>query len=220
MMNLVSLMEIWAIRNNVEDPMEMLKQGEFDSRIDKDLLAARIVQMCGAMHPLYNTSDSFMYFHKTFFKMWKPQISKLLDTMEYEYSPLENFRRDEKLRHKGNEKTKDEGNRNSESESKDEITANGTNEDKTSAYNENVYQPNEINETSQHSIDNSNSKDKVKTSNDRNKDIEDNEDNLIHGLNGLFTSQNLLEQERKVSEYNVYQWIVQKYMEELFICVF
>ena len=46
------------------------------------------------------------------------------------------------------------------------------------------------------------------------------EDNTIRGLNGLFTTQQLIKQEREIAEFNVYQWIVNKYMEELFICVF
>ena len=46
------------------------------------------------------------------------------------------------------------------------------------------------------------------------------DDNTIRGLNGLFTTQQLIKQEREVAEFNVYQWIVNKYMEELFICVF
>lgn len=229
-------MEIWAIKNNSNNPMEMLKQGEFDSRINLDLLAGKIVQVCGAMSPVYNTTDSYVYFHKQFFMMWKSQISKLLDTTEYEYEPLENYRRVEDMRHtETDNRTETEG-ITGESNSSDESSGStntssdksSTVEDKTSAFNESVYQPDKQSTDSgkatgtEQRSDTSSGTTKNKT--DRNKTEGRNnsakDDNTIRGLNGLFTTQQLIKQEREVAEFNVYQWIVNKYMEELFICVF
>ena len=229
-------MEIWAIKNNSNNPMEMLKQGEFDSRINLDLLAGKIVQVCGAMSPVYNTTDSYVYFHKQFFMMWKSQISKLLDTTEYDYEPLENYRRVEDMKHtETDNRTETEG-ITGESNSSDESSGStntssdksSTVEDKTSAFNESVYQPDKQSTDSgkatgtEQRSDTSSGTTKNKT--DRNKTEGRNnsakDDNIIRGLNGLFTTQQLIKQEREVAEFNVYQWIVNKYMEELFICVF
>lgn len=229
-------MEIWAIKNNSNNPMEMLKQGEFDSRINLDLLAGKIVQVCGAMSPVYNTTDSYVYFHKQFFMMWKSQISKLLDTTEYDYEPLENYRRVEDMKHtETDNRTETEGII-GESNSSDESSGttntssdkSSTVEDKTSAFNESVYQPDKQSTDSgtasgtEQRSDTSSGTTKNKT--DRNKTEGRNnsakDDNTIRGLNGLFTTQQLIKQEREVAEFNVYQWIVNKYMEELFICVF
>lgn len=229
-------MEIWAIKNNSNNPMEMLKQGEFDSRINLDLLAGKIVQVCGAMSPVYNTTDSYVYFHKQFFMMWKSQISKLLDTTEYDYEPLENYRRVEDMKHtETDNRTETEG-ITGESNSSDESSGStntssdksSTVEDKTSAFNESVYQPDKQSTDSgkatgtEQRSDTSSGTTKNKT--DRNKTEGRNnsakDDNTIRGLNGLFTTQQLIKQEREVAEFNVYQWIVNKYMEELFICVF
>ena len=229
-------MEIWAIKNNSNNPMEMLKQGEFDSRINLDLLAGKIVQVCGAMAPVYNTTDSYVYFHKQFFMMWKTQISKLLDTMEYEYEPLENYRRIEDMKHTDSDKKTETEGITGESNSTDKTTGttstssdkSSTVEDKTSAFNESVYQPDKQSTDTgkvtgkEDRTDESNGTTKNKT--DRSKTEERNasakDDNTIRGLNGLFTTQQLIKQEREIAEFNVYQWIVNKYMEELFICVF
>lgn len=229
-------MEIWAIKNNSDNPMEMLKQGEFDSRIDMDILTGKIVQVCGAMTPVYNTTESYTYFHKLFFKTWGVQIKKLFDTMDYEYEPLENYRRIEDMKHTdSNKKTETEG-ITGESNSSDKATSSTSNsnnnsstiEDKTSAFNESAYQPdkqstNTGNVTGKEDrTDESNGTSKNKT--DRSKTEERNnsakDDNTIRGLNGLFTTQQLIKQEREIAEFNVYQWIVNKYMEELFICIF
>ena len=285
-------MEIWALRNNSNEPTEMLKQAKFDSRIDTDLLVGKIIEVCGNMTPVHNTTDSFLYFHKLFFKMWEKQISKLLDTMDYEYEPLDNYRRTEKLilnaneNITGNNKTSGSNTNNesttvtdnykdsskssstsnsSGSESNSSNTSNNesssssdssTAEDKTSAYNESIYQPesqtiksgtangsknsssessgssSSSNESSNSENTESTSEDKRQSTNTYNRTNQQDsnytkgttngktEDNSIRGLNGLFTTQQLIKQEREIAEFNVYQWIVTKYMEELFICVF
>lgn len=209
-------MEIWALKNGSSNPMEMLKQGEFDSRIDLELLVGKIVQVCGAMSPVYNTTESYTYFHKQFFKMWKTQISKLLDTMEYEYEPLENYRRVEDLKSDTNENTS--GNESGTDKSSNSSSSSSTVETKTSAYNESVYQPERQETENAKGSGSSNSENSRQYSQGKTSGVK--EDNTIRGLNGLFTTQQLIEQERKVAEFNVYQWIVNKYMEELFICVF
>lgn len=209
-------MEIWAIKNNSDNPMEMLKQGEFDSRIDMDILTGKIVQVCGAMTPVYNTTESYSYFHKLFFKTWGVQIGKLFDTMDYEYEPLENYRRVEDLKSDTSENTS--GNENGNDSSSSSSENNSTVENKTSAYNESLYQP-ESQETEQGKSSGSTTGQSHKDySREKKSGIK--EDNTIRGLNGLFTTQQLIKQEREIAEFNVYQWIVNKYMEELFICVF
>ena len=265
-------MEIWALRNNSNEPTEMLKQAKFDSRIDTDLLVGKIIEVCGNMTPVHNTTDSFLYFHKLFFKMWEKQISKLLDTMDYEYEPLENYRRAERLTLNANENItgsnstngsntndessttkdtyKDSNKSNSSSNSSGNESSSSsdssTAEEKTSAYNESVYQPesqttkkgsangnkNSSAESSSNENSESSSEDSRQSTNTYSRTNQQNsnytkgttngktEDNTIRGLNGLFTTQQLIKQEREIAEFNVYQWIVTKYMEELFICVF
>ena len=168
--------------------------------------------------------------------MWGAQISKLLDTTEYEYEPLENYRRIEDMKHTdSNKKTETEG-ITGESNSSDKTTGStstsndksSTVEDKTSAFNESVYQPDKQStdtgkatgkedRTDESTGTTKNKTDRSKTE-ERNASAKDN--NTIRGLNGLFTTQQLIKQEREIDEFNVYQWIVNKYMEELFICVF
>lgn len=219
-MNLIDLMEIWAIKNESDEPMNMLKLESFDNRLDLDLLCGRIVEVCGAMTPIHNTTTSFVYFHKLFFKMWGTQISKLLDTMELQYVPLDNFRRDETLKHSVTENVDTTINNSSTSSTGENTKVDSTEENKVSAYNESVYQPQTESIVGGKQDVNSNTESEYKTTNDKDRTFNANDVNNMHGLNGLATSQSLLKQEREVSEYNVYQWIVQKYMEELFLCVF
>lgn len=220
-MNLLDLMQIWALKNDSQNPMEMLTTtAEFDSRIDKDVLALDIVQTCGAMTPVFNTSEVFVIMHKQFFDKWGEQISKLLDTLELEYAPLENYKREEIRKLKNIEDRKDTreatANRNEEIES----SSAGEQEGKVSAYNESVYQPNEQTISKDSSKADTKRADKSKDDYKKDATIDEDESKSVHGMNGNYTYQKLLEDERRVAEFNVYRWITNKYMEVMMLCVF
>lgn len=252
-MNLLDLMQIWALKNNSQNPMEMLTTtAEFDSRIDVDVLALDIVQTCGAMTPVFNRTDVFVIMHKQFFNKWSEQISKLLDTLELDYSPLENYSRLEEriTNNKRNREDINKINKNILEKNNDVLskvdtrtenenygeTINDSTENKVSAYNESLYQPenksdtNTDTETTRNSNVNINSTDtrnvnrNIENSNneERNRAEENNEEEVIktHGMNGNYSYQKLLEDERKVAEFNIYQWITNKYMEVMMLCVF
>lgn len=213
-------MEIWAIKNQKENPMEMLQIGEFDSRIDKELLANRIAQVCGAMTPVHNTTNSYVHFHTLFFKMWGTQISRLLDTIEYKYEPLDNYRRTENIKHIENEEANITDNSVITATDTDKGNMSSTNEHQTSAYNESLYQPeNKDIYAENHDVTKGTNSTNNRTGN-RTKENNSTDDKKISGLNGLFTTQQLIEQEREISQFNIYEWIVDKYMNELFLCVF
>jgi len=228
-MNLIDLAEIWAINNNIDDPKQLLLQDiKIDSRIDQDLLADLIFQYCGSMTPVYNTSYTFLWANQIFFKNWYWQIGQLLDTLEYEYEPLDNFRRNEDLNRGTSEDTKTTTNENETNEGNGTNTTNtngsSTDEHKVSAYNESLYQPQEYDEHKYNDYGAAQST----TNNNRNLGRTRNEGrtfgakelNTIRGLNGLFTTQNLIEQQREVVQFNIYMWIVEKYKDTMMYGVF
>lgn len=207
-MNLIDLLEIWALKKGKSSPIEFFDEMDIDSRLDRETLVAEIMRQCGALTPLYNTTDSFEYFTKAFFKREKNVIAKMIDTTEFKYNPLENFERNENLKHNANEKT----------ETDETNISNGTNkvneEYKTSAYNEDLYQPNnqtsENNETNNQEI----------RDYDKKREFNSNDDKSASGINGLTTRQDLIIKERKVVDFNIYKWIVEKYECEYFLAVY
>lgn len=192
----------------------------FDPRINKDVLAMQICEVCGAMTPVYNTTDSFVVFHDQFFKMWKTQISKLLDTMEYDYKPLENFRK-ESERELHNIEDRDDT-RNSKANRNENYSTSSSSaaEHKVSAYNESAYQPDTNEEDKTNGSGNSGRNDSMEEGYTKDSKFDENEKEYVHGLSGMYSTQQLLKQEREVAEFNVYQWIVKKYQEVMMINIF
>lgn len=207
-MILADLVQIWALKANVSNPWDIYKSIELDERIDIEDLIAEIIRRCGSLTPVYNTTEEFEFFTQHFFKRERSNIKRMLDLSEAEYNPLENFERNENLTKKSSGKsTLDE-------DSTSNNTVDMTNENKQSAYNEDMYQPDSqiTDKGTNHSID---TRDYT-----RNNEFESVDVNSVHGLNGLTSRQDLIEKERKLIAFNVIKWVVDKYCVEQFYQVF
>lgn len=355
--NLYNMAYCWAYKYQQDNYKDIIKEGvTFDSRIDTDLLINYMFNTLGHQFVYADTIEEFLSRNQVFFAMHATEITELLNTLEYEYEPLENFRRSEELEHKANdtsdvnEKTdthttesitgensvegtnegtnsstdtldksgtisdksnnsgsdvldrtgtvKDDGTKNDttsdiliKSESNNgniDKTLNSTVEHTVSPYDVSTYQPSTKDATSQtenttttetnsgedertitvngttgntqtlntkdsraitgestntQTLNTKDSRsvsgnDKVTISktetdkNDRTRDdgvtrtygkegtFNSNDNNMIRGLNGLFTTQNLIEQQRNVVQFNIITWITNKYQDEVMFNVF
>lgn len=247
-MNLVDLMEIWALQNNGREPMELLMEASVDERIDKKLLMEQIVVKCSGLTPVFNTSWSFVTWHRHWFDFNKEQIKELIDTTKYDYIPIESYSRYEDMKHNAGEGTTttdnnssnknvtvtDSNNGNKNITVSDSSTMTDSDENKTSAYNESLYQPEsrrdgqssetkngstqEINSETKNGSTQENNSEERTYKKDRNFNSKD--DNYVHGNNGLFTVQHLIEEQRRLVTFNVMDWIVKKYMKDGFLLVY
>lgn len=91
-MTLLDIIETYnLIKGNELDDIESIFQDiDIDNRLDKSILIGEILGECGAMRVIYETTPTFKYFSDNFFKKYKWNIEKLLDTLELKYNPLEN----------------------------------------------------------------------------------------------------------------------------------
>lgn len=91
-MTLIDMIELYNIQKGLDlsDIESIFADIDIDARIDKSTLVGSIVDVCGAMDCIYNTAPTFKYFSDNFFKKYKWNIGKLLDTLEFEYDPIKN----------------------------------------------------------------------------------------------------------------------------------
>lgn len=91
-MTLLDIIEVYNINNgnDLNDITAIYEDIELDSRLDKEVLAGVLLDECGAMTSIYNVTSTFKYFSNLFFKKYKWNIKKLVDTLEAEYDPLKN----------------------------------------------------------------------------------------------------------------------------------
>ena len=201
--------------NDLNDIESIFKDIELDERLDKSTLAGILLDECGAMRCIYETTASFKYFSDLFFKKYAWNITKLVNSLHFEYDPLKNKNME------WTETTEIEQNLDTEeNREKNNTGTEGTVFTETntiSAMNSSTYQPDNQREG------NSTRTDNLKETNDSNKN-----ENLTwdetdtHKENGLerMPYQDLIEKERKVSQFNIYMWIADKYSSELFLMVY
>ena len=211
-MNLLDLLDLYALENDSDNLFLMLQDYHLDNRIDRDMMNRIILKELGALRPASNTTKVFKFMLEEWFDKWGYNISKYIDTMYYEYDPLKNkdIRREE-----DETLTRDDSTTNTRT---DNLTGSDDNTSNinTSAYDVSTYQPRT------QTITSGTERDTGTVKNDGSLDRTDNRDLDVHeyGKDGNESYQSLIEQERKLAEFNIFEWIIKQMRRELFLLVY
>lgn len=200
-MAVLNFFDILALKPNFFD------DADIDERLDKEELKMAILARCGTLLPLYTHSDMFKSFSDSFFKMRKNIITKLIDTTEFDYNPINNYDRTEEVHRVYDEDTTNENSRTGESSNTN------AQENQTAAYDSSAYQPKDK------ITGNGTSNDTTTGTGSGTSDIIEDTITRTHGNIGVTTTQRMIESERKVVLFNVYNWIAIEFEQNFFICV-
>ena len=244
-MTLLDMIEFYNMKNDlpVDNIGSLYEDIELDERLDKDVLVGMLLEECGAMRCIYETTATFKYFSNLFFKKYKWNIGKLCDTMELKYDPLvnkelnwtevtdidQNLDTDEDVSknktrtNTGTQTINDTGTqKNKYSETEDNTV---------SAMNSSTYEPDREVETSGENertddlqsqrTDNLSEDIGETNTRDKNEQLAWDETDT-HTEKGVvnISYQELIEKERKIAEFSVYNWIAKKYAKELFLLIY
>lgn len=216
-MTFLDMIEMYNIQNGKElnDIGSMYEDIVLDSRVDKEVLVGALLDECGAMRCLYETTATFKYFSDNFFKKYAKNIEKMWDTLEYEYDPLVNKELEWVEETDITQNLDTEENRN-----KDNTGTQGNVYEETntvSAMNSDNYSPDNKSNSSNTRTDNFNEQVDATKNEDLTWDETDS-----HKEKGIVNVayQDLIEKERRVAEFNVYNWISKKYAKELFLLIY
>ena len=228
-MNLVDIIQVFNMNsgNDIDDMKKFYADIDIDERIDKSTLVGVLLDECGAMDVLYSTTGTFKYFSDNFFKKYKWNIGKLLDTLDLEYDPIKNkdVEWTETTSIEQNLDTAEESgenrNRKNTGTQKNEYKEDETNT--ISAMNSGSYQPDNKSEKEGSNTRTDDLNEDITSSKDRNKNEaltwEETDKHVESGTNDIIV-QDLIEKERRVSQFSVYGWIAKKYAHELFLLVY
>lgn len=201
--------------NDLNDIESIFKDIELDERLDKSTLAGTLLDECGAMRCIYETTASFKYFSDLFFKKYAWNITKLVNSLNFEYDPLKNKNMEwtETTQIEQNLDTEENREKNNTGTEGTVFTETNT----ISAMNSSTYQPDNQRDGSSTRTDN------LRETNDSNKNENltwDETDRHTESGTERIPYQDLIEKERKVSQFNIYMWIADKYSSELFLMVY
>lgn len=185
--------------------------------IDKDILTNNIL-LRGADFEVMYADPYFMKDAITLWsKKWNRTFTKWVEALAIEYAPLENYDRFENYTDKTNRGVKTQGRRDNGNErSFDEYKS--VTETEVSAFDSSNYQPSEkTTETPTGII-----KDKFGegTSGQETENVSFEHGGRTHGNIGVTTSQQMLEQELNVAEWNLYEHITDLFLSEFVIPIY
>ena len=192
-MNLIDLCEIYAVNVGAGSNYNAIfADVQLDSRLQISDFCNLLFQRYGNAEPAYNTSNVFKLFSDAWFKRNADTIKRILDALELEYNPIENYDRHESIT-----RTQDTGGT---------VTGKGHATDDLSAFNSGAYVKNTQAENTNETQSVGNERETVK--------------NETHGNIGVTTSQQMLSSELELRRYNILEWIVDKYSGELLSSIY
>lgn len=176
--------------------------------VDRDTLVNEILFEGAQLYPIHQDPALLKAMIKHYFSMRLQIHEELAKTLSYDYEPLENYDRQETRSHWETGKEDVERERSVETD-----TEAGT-EGKVSAYNEDEYQPQ--NKTSSTSGTDTGEEETVGTTRSGNSG----DTVRIHGNIGITTSQQMLESQRRVVQFSLYEYIASHFIRNFMIGIY
>ena len=197
---------------------------ELPEGMDENILTSYILMYCGHNKVRYPSLPLLSNLIHEWFISNKRQFERLWYTVNVDYEPIENYDRKEEYEKKGNTKGKSTAETSSteNTNGSSDRVPNTVNEKEVSAFDSPEYQKAERN------TETGNEKTTVKNENIMTAKNENNSESgqeesftmRAHGNIGVTTTQEMLEQERCIANYNIYKDIALKFEDEFTICVY
>ena len=231
------MLDIYALKHHSDDMMLMLRDYVLDSRLNRDDLNDKIVLDLGERFPYWNHTELMKVNIENWFATHEDNIKKLVDTLELTYNPLHTTDyTDTEHEHTVNDDTVADNGTIADNGTVDDegtvrsagTTSDGNIENQVSAYNSADYQPQDKSihhdETDvTNTTDMTSTTDMTKTTDmTRKSDLDEVRDRTLehHGKEGDKSYQELIEAERRLAEFNIYDWIVNQLDSEICLGVF
>ena len=218
-MKLIEVMKKYKEDQGSSNMFEIFKDYELDNRLDKNALNLFILDELGAMDVWYEDPEIYKVFSDNFFEIWKDNIKKLTDTVMAEYNLLQNTNMTETTTVEIDQDM-DTTTSGSKTDSYTRSTTDGDEEtNKVSAFDETTFQNDSQRISSgTGSVSHNGSKTDSGT---KNEDLEWRETDVTTRVGYKDKDiQGALEKERKLNRFNVYQWIIKKYKEDMMVLVY
>lgn len=228
-MNLIDILTEYAIAHDHSDELFlMLQDYTIDNRISRETLNRIIIKDLGTMRPITSYTEVYKMLVDTFFEKYEDNIKRLLDTLDIEYNPLQNKNITETETIGETEQRESSGhinNTDTYTTNVDNVeTGTDINEKQVSAFDATTYQNKDKNtETKNLRTDNDTTHSGTTTSvitSDVDTDRDVTRNKTIAGKDGNDSMQDLIKEERRLAEFNIYNWIIEQMRKELFLLVY
>ena len=212
----ITLSSFYTWFNTASPADDLFKNLELPEGIDKDTLVGNILMTGGEFEVAYADPYFMQNLISIWSKKWNRTFTKWIDALNIEYSPLENYDRTEEWEDdaKGTlNNTKTLGNQ-------DKRTLNTTNTttEEVSAYDSSNYQPSKKVTSADTGTDTMDYSGTIKDDGGSSNNAK--HKGRIHGNIGVTTSQQMLQSELDLAQWNLYEHITDLFLKEFVIGIY
>ena len=216
----------WFNTASVSD--DLFKNLNLPEGIDKDTLVGNILMRGGEFEVMYSDPYFLQNLIGVWSSKWYRTFDKWVKALAIEYSPLENYDRIEEWQdtrnNHGSETTSGTLGRTTSDSLSRTATDGGTTETKVSAYDSSTYQPsNQVTVTNSSGFTDTGSgtlNDTTSGSTTTSFGEGAKHEGRVHGNIGVTTSQQMLESELQLAEWNLYEHITDLFLSEFVIPIY
>lgn len=186
------------------------------SGIDKDILIDNILQESSEFETLYPDWEYMYHSIGLVSKKWQRTFTKWKKALDIEYDPIYNYDRYEKWTDEGTDSGTVQNT--GSSSSKESSSGSGSAITNVNAYDSNTFQPDGKSDSNQSA--NSSGEDTNNSSETRNLKTTGKHDGHLYGNIGVTTSQQMLESELEIDQWNLIEHITDIFIRELCILIY
>lgn len=194
-----------TLLNLMQENPELLNNIVLPDGVDRDNLVNQILFEGCTLYPIYQDPKLFRSMAEHYFVMRYQIHAELFKTIAYDYEPLENYDRIEDRSHSAS------GTEGINRDRGTNTTSSGNTEQQVSAFNESDYQPQS--KTISEATQGANEDETI----DREHADQGTEHVRIHGNIGVTTSQQMLEAQRNVVKFSLYEFIAAHFLKTFMI---
>ena len=202
----MSRITLWGFYNYTDKTL--FDSAPMPEGVDKQELVDLIMIECGDLFPYYQQPHYLKMQIDNFFRRKKPNFDRMLEALNAEYDPLENYDKKEDWSDTFNEHVAGKANDKTTSKS------DGNGENKISAMDSNVL----VTDTGNTSHNEGEST--AQTTNEADRDNRNIHSGRVHGNIGVTTSMQLIKEELDLRKYDIMETIVRMFEKDVIIQVY
>lgn len=210
----------------IQEMPALFEQVALPDGVDRDILADTIISKYGELDVVYTNPRMLDYYNGVWFRRKFEIIKKMYATTQFEYDPIENYDRKEDYWETNNDVMDSESTSSDVTDTSNKDVTDGVVSTETinqvSPYNADSYindSKNDETVTNDTTVTNAGNVKADSTSNQTTVDDRDKKGGLrAHGNIGVTTTQEMIEQERKSVQFDLYEWVAALWADD-FLCM-
>lgn len=215
MRSTMSLLGLYQWDSSVLDGLDL------PAELDKETMRDNLLMECAELEILYTDPDFLKLAIGAWAKKEKPIWEHLCETLHYDYNPIENYDRNESWTDENSHENTTTNNGSMTNNGSSDSTGTSSTTDEVSAYNQaDAMTPRQKSTTNNTGKNTNTDTSTTEGTVNENGSANATRTGRTHGNIGVTTTQEMIEEERRVAEFRIYDYIIKSFKQRFCLLVY